>query len=96
MGTDEYLNDSTAASASSDWGKWFQDVGGGLIGAWSQATYQQPYEIQKLKIQALGEKGYYLEGKPSYTAAPGGISPMVLIGGGLLLVVLVLSNRGRA
>lgn len=95
MGTDEYLND-TGASSSNDWGAWLQNVGGGLIGAWSQATYQQPYEIQKLKIQALGDKGYYLEGKPAFAAAPGGISPVVLIGGGLLLVALVLSNRGRA
>ena len=40
-----------------DWETWIQDVGKGVIGAWSSAKYVQPYEIEKLKLQALGQLG---------------------------------------
>lgn len=91
------MDDTIDTGQSADWTKWMQDVGGGLIGAWSNATYQQPYDLQRMRIQSLGDRGYYLEGKPGVAQAPGGISPLMLIGGGvLLLVVLLVSNRGRA
>lgn len=82
--------DETNAGSSSSWETWIQRVGGNVVDAWSSSTYQQPYELQKMRIQSLGERGYYPEGKPM--AQPGsmnGISPIMLIGGVLLLVLLL-------
>lgn len=76
------------------WDSWMQQVGGGVIDKWASATYQQPYEIQKLKIQALGEQGYYSEGQPGATSAQRqgfALTPgvMLLAGAAVLAVVLL-------
>lgn len=86
--------DSIADSGSS-WEGWFQRVGGNVVDAWASATYSQPYEIQKLRLQALGSTGaYYAEGQPTPPRGNlGGITPaMLLLGGAALLAVLLLKD----
>ncbi|MGA8787245.1 MAG: hypothetical protein WB542_18115 [Polaromonas sp.] len=85
----------TAASGQSSWETWIQNIGGQVIGAATAAQYTQPYDIQRMKIQALGQQGYYTEGKPGIQQAPSGISPVMIIGGAMLLMVVLLT-RGKA
>lgn len=72
------------------WEEWFQNVAGSVIKDASQAKFQQPYEIQKLRLQALGDLGLYNEGQPQTVApaAPFGMSQgmLLLIGLGVLAV----------
>lgn len=78
-----------------DWSTWLQGVGSNIIGAAADARFRQPYEIQRLQLEALGPGGYYTEGKPMAQSpeALRGISPTVLlIGGGLLLAVFMLKD----
>lgn len=79
------------------WDSWIQQVGGGVIDKWASATYQQPYEIQKMRIQALGEQGYYSEGQPGagaaakaqgFTLSPG----ILLLAGAAVLAVVMLKD----
>lgn len=76
----------------SSWSSWFQNVAGGVIGKAADATYVRPYDIQALRLQALGDQGYYTEGKAgtSNTAGAMTTSTMLMIGGGALLLAFVL------
>jgi hypothetical protein len=77
-----------------EWAEWFQDVAGGVIKARTAAEYEQPYELQKMRYQALGEYGLFEPGKLSGAAPSGGIvlpSGLLLIAGA---VVLVLALKG--
>lgn len=75
------------------WEEWFQSVGGDVIRSAADAKFRQPYEIQRLQLQALGENGlYYPEGRPAPAPAGGlvlGGSTLLLIGGAVLLLVLL-------
>ncbi|WP_395137274.1 hypothetical protein [Schlegelella aquatica] len=73
-----------------DWSTWIQQVGSGLIDKYADSKWRQPYEIQKLQMEALGQMGYYREGQPS-SPQQGSISPtmLLLIGGAVLVVVLM-------
>lgn len=86
--------DETTTDTGDNWAAWFQQIGGQVIGAAANAQYTQPYEIQKMRIQSLGERGYYTEGKPGIQQATTGISPLMLMGGALLLVVLLATRKG--
>lgn len=86
-------------NSTADWGSWFQTVAGGVVDKWSSATYQQPFEVQKLRIQALGSEGYYSEGQPGAGAQPGtmraglNLSPaMLLLAGAAVLAVVLLKD----
>jgi hypothetical protein len=46
-----------------DWTTWLQDVSKNTIDAAVKARYQQPYDIQRLQLEALGQNGYYVEGQ---------------------------------
>lgn len=79
------------------WEQWFQDVSSSVINKAAEAKFVQPYEIDKLRIQALGELGLYQEGQPGAAGAvqqrPGlfGLSQqatVLLIGGGLLAFLM--------
>jgi hypothetical protein len=75
-----------------NWASWFQGVAGNVIGKAADAQYVRPYDIQALKLQALGSTGYYNEGQAGTSAqASAGISgtTMLMIGGALLAVVLL-------
>lgn len=77
-----------------DWSTWLQNISGSVIGAAADAKYRQPYEIQKLQLQQLGQLGYYNEGQMIPGQQPGaGINPAwLLIGGAVLVAVLVLKD----
>jgi hypothetical protein len=78
-----------------EWGDWFQGVAGSVIDRAAQAKYVQPYEIDKLRLQALGDMGYYTEGAPVTGAQQGtavvGISPpmIMMMAAGLVLVMMM-------
>ncbi len=78
-----------------DWSTWVQDVGAGLIDKAAGAKYVQPYEIQKLQLEALGQSGYYNEGQAgTRAAAAGGMNTtmLLLIGGAVLVAVVMLKD----
>jgi hypothetical protein len=78
-----------------DWSTWVQDVGAGLIDKAAGAKYVQPYEIQKLQLEALGQSGYYNEGQAgTRAAAAGGMNTtmLFLIGGAVLVAVVMLKD----
>lgn len=78
------------------WEEWFQNVAGSVIKDASQAKFTQPYEIQKLRLQALGETGFYTEGVPQ-TVAPAGLFGMsqgavLLLGLGLVVAFVAMKD----
>lgn len=81
--------------AEQDFFSWAQDAASGLIKAgtsYAQTQQQQKYEIDKMRLQALGELGYYQEGQAGASKATvaAGISPTVLLlAGGVLLVMMM-------
>lgn len=87
--------DETTQSGSS-WESWFQNVASGVADKYASATWVQPFELQKMRISALGETGYYQEGAPSGNVQNGtiaGISPgVLLLGGAALLAVILLKD----
>lgn len=80
------------------WSDFLQDAGKTVISKWSDKEFTQDYEIERLRLQALGQNGYYNEGQPGTgrVQAPetmlGGVtmSPGLLIGGAVLLVAVLL------
>lgn len=78
-----------------DWAGWFQDVAKTVVTSATQAKFQQPYEVEKLKLQAFSQYGMpYIEGKPVQAAmGPSHIAGIptawLLIGGVIALVVMV-------
>ena len=75
-----------------DWSDWVQDVAGSVIKSAADSKYVQPYEVQKLRLQALGDLGPYTEGEPQRQAALGGISPTLLLLGGAALLFVMLRD----
>lgn len=78
-----------------DWSTWVQDIGSNLIDKAAGAKYVQPYEIQKLQLEALGQTGYYNEGQPGsrVPVANGGINmTVVLLIGAAIVGVLLLKD----
>lgn len=82
--------------SGSSWETWFQNAAAGVVDKYTSATWVQPFELQKMRIAALGETGYYQEGAPSGPVQNGtiaGISPgVLLLGGAALLAVLLLKD----
>lgn len=76
------------------WEQWFQDVAGSVVKTAADAKFTQPYEIQRLQLQALGANGqYYPEGRPATSAAPVfNTGTLLLIGGVVLVAALVLRD----
>ena len=79
-----------------DWSTWIQNVGGSLLEKAGSARFVQPYELQKLELEALGQGGYYREGQPGTRStgqeAPKGINTTVLLIGGALLAFVLLKD----
>lgn len=77
----------------SSWETWIQGIGSKVIGSAADAKYSQPYDIQKLQLQQLGQYGFYAEGQPGAMrfGTMGGISSgtLLLLGAGLLAVMLL-------
>lgn len=80
--------------AEQDWFTFAQDAASGLIKAganYAQNRQQQKYEIEKLKLQALGTDGYYEEGQAGQQQKTvAGLSPTVLLLGGVALVAVLM------
>lgn len=74
------------------WEEWFQGVAGNVIDKAASAKYVQPYEIQRLQLQALGETGYYTEGRPATVAQGTPVTSWLVLGGLALVAVLVLKD----
>lgn len=78
------------------WEETIQEWGGKVLDAGIAYGVTNPYEVQKLQIQALGDYGYYNEGQPGTAGAamrqsvalPSGL----LLIGGLALVVFLLKD----
>lgn len=54
----------------------------------------QPYEVQKLQMQALGQLGYFNEGQAGLAVGRQGlqISPGLLMIGGIVLLVVMMKD----
>ncbi|WP_302172873.1 hypothetical protein [uncultured Hydrogenophaga sp.] len=75
------------------WEQWFQDVAGSVVKTAADAKFTQPYEIQRLQLQALGQNGlYYPEGRPATVAGPVISSGTLLLIGGAVLVAVLLTR----
>lgn len=74
-----------------DWGDWAQQVSGSLLNKYADSKLVQPYEIQKMQLQALGQLGMYQEGQASVTAGRQGltISPTLLLIGAVAVIVIM-------
>jgi hypothetical protein len=74
------------------WEEWAQGVGGGLLQTVTEAKYKQPFELQKMQLQAYGQTGeLYQEGMPN--RAQGAFpTSWLLIGGALVLAVVLLKD----
>lgn len=79
-----------------DWQNFIQNVAGTYVNARIDAKYKQPYEVQKLKLAALGEAGYYEEGQPNTVAPkqliPGISNGLLLLGGAAVLAVILVKS----
>lgn len=58
------------------------------------ARYQQPYELQKFKLEAIANGRMYPEGHPAYGVTAGGVNltPWLLVGAVALVAVLALKG----
>ncbi len=74
-----------------EWSDSIQNWAGSLLDKWGSAQYVQPYEVQKLQLQALGQTGYYTEGQPGARVAASGInsSTLLLLGAAVVAVMLL-------
>lgn len=76
-----------------EWGSWLQGVAGGLIDKWGTAEYVQPYNLQAMRLQALGQLGMYEEGQTGRIMQAGAV-PQIngtwLIAGGVILAAVLL------
>lgn len=74
---------------------WAQDVAGSVINKATDAAYVQPYELSRLRLQALGDDGYYTEGQRGATQAPKAgftVSPQLMLIGAAVLAVVLLKD----
>lgn len=81
--------------ADQDWFSFVQDAASGLIKGglnYANTQQQQKYEIEKLKLQALGTDGVYTEGQANRKTVAG-IDPTVLMLGGFALVVVLMLQK---
>lgn len=76
------------------WESWFQDVAGSVINKAAEAKWRQPYEIDRLRLEALGSLGTYTEGQPMQNAQTrGGMSDgTILLIGAAVVAVLMLRD----
>lgn len=80
-----------------DWGTWVQQQAGGLLDAYTYKKQTEAY-TEAMRLQALGETGYYVEGQRGNVApvsgqSVGGIpTQYLLIGGALLVAVLLVKD----
>lgn len=79
------------------WEEWIQGVGQTVVDGYAaqqSASQTQNYELQKLKIEALGQAGLYTEGQAGIKpATAGGINTTaLLIAGAVLLGFMMMKD----
>ena len=85
-------------SSGGDWSGWVQGVLGGVADKYAQSKWVQPYETERMKLQALGQAGYgyYTEGQRQALGQPGTVAGIntgtLLLIGGVLAVVMLLKK----
>lgn len=74
-----------------DWQDTIQSWGTTLLNGYTNAKYVQPYEVQKLRLQALGQAGIYDEGQPGVYVPPPAINSttLLLIGAGVVVFMMM-------
>lgn len=81
---------------TNSWANWFQNVSAGVIDKAATAEWVMPYETDRLRLQALGNLGYYTEGQRNAAlggGALGGVNPgVLLLLGGVVVVALLLKK----
>lgn len=78
-----------------EWSDWVQDVGKSVIDKVTDNRYVQPYEIDKMRLQALGDLGIYTEGQAGAKPVQQQgltLSPTVLLLGFGVLAVMMLED----
>jgi hypothetical protein len=81
-----------------DWSSWVQGVLGGVVDKAATSQWVQPYETERMKLQALGNMGYgyYTEGQRQALVQPGtfaGINTgVLLLIGGVVAVAMLLKK----
>lgn len=80
---------------SSSWEAWAQNIGGNLLQGYANTKFNQPYELQKMQLQAYGNGAYglpYIQGQPNGSATLGIPTGWLLIGGALVLAVVMIKS----
>lgn len=75
----------------SPWGDWFRGVLGGVVDKAASAQWTQPYDIQRLQLQALGQNGFYTEGQRTAAQQAAAMNPttLLLVGAAVVAVLLL-------
>lgn len=82
-------------TGGADWASWFQNIAGSAVGAYGSITQQQnqnAFELQKAKIQYLGDTGYYTEGQTGRIGQGSNTMMLLLIGAAVLAVVMLAKD----
>jgi hypothetical protein len=85
-------------NTDSSWSEWLQKVSSGVIDKYASAQWVQPYETERMRLQALGDLGlgYYTEGQrvpmPGQQQFAGINTGTLLLIGGVLVAVLLLKK----
>jgi hypothetical protein len=85
-------------SSGGDWSGWVQGVLGGVVDKYATSQWVQPYETERMRLQALGQMGlgYYTEGQRQQLGVPGPVAGVntgtLLLIGGVIAVVMLLKK----
>lgn len=76
------------------WEETIQDWGSRVLDAGIAFGVTNPYEVKKLKLQALGDFGFYEEGKPGVSGRQSSlvVPPGLLLLGGAALLIFLLKD----
>lgn len=72
-----------------EFGAWFQNVAGNVISAATAAKYTQPYQLQMEQLKAMQSGGWAALSAQPAAGGTVSMSPLLLIGGAVLLFVLL-------
>jgi hypothetical protein len=83
----------SVGGGSSGWESWAQNISSNLLQGYANSQFQQPYELQKMQLQAYGSGAYglpYIQGQPNMQLGiPTG---WLLIGGAIALAVVMIKS----
>jgi len=76
-----------------DWQQTIGSWGTTLLNGYTNAKFVQPYEVQKLQLQALGQDGLYNEGQPGVYVPPPAINSTTLLLIGAAVVAFMVMSK---